>query len=92
MFANITQRVIWTLVPVLSVSLLSFLPFVVAAVKGVVKPWVAAAYVAVEVVVLIVATVASGATWVGLLEIVLLITAATHTNLLDEEVAKIGRK
>ncbi|MYR42089.1 hypothetical protein [Streptomyces sp. SID5910] len=96
MFNSVPAKVIWTLVPVVTVSLCAAVPFVVAAVKGVIKPWLAAAYVAAEIAVLIVATVLDPkgdetSPVAGLLLVLLIITAATHTALLDHEKITVGK-
>jgi hypothetical protein len=93
-FTSTRQRIIWTALPVLSCSLLSFLPFVVFAVKGFVKPTIAGAYVIAEVFVLsaVMAIPESQNQWAGLLEILLMLTAATHTALLDNQLVKFSRK
>ncbi|MFE4756017.1 hypothetical protein ACFRIB_38300 [Streptomyces mirabilis] len=94
MYASILARVLWTLVPIVSMSLLAAVPFVVAAVKGVVKPWLAVVYVAVEVGVLVFSTAVSGhdpKNWTGLMLVLLLIVSATHTALLDNEKIRIGK-
>lgn len=94
MFGSKLAQVIWTLVPVISFSLLAAVPFVVAAVKGVVKPWLAVVYVAAELLVLTVTTALSGndpQNWSGFLLIVLMIVSATHTALLDSDRVRIGK-
>ncbi|WP_329214824.1 hypothetical protein OG352_05270 [Streptomyces sp. NBC_01485] len=94
MFGSTLARVVWTLVPVLSLGLLAAVPLVAAAVKGVIKPWLAGVYVAVEVAVLIFATAVSGndpQNWTGLLLVLLLLISATHTALLDSERIRIGK-
>src|SRR5581483_1539566 len=82
MFGSTVARVIWTLVPVVSMSLLAAVPFVVAAVKGVVKPWLAVTYVIAEVAILVFSTAVSGndpKNWTGLLLVLLMLVSATHT-------------
>ncbi|MFJ8364180.1 hypothetical protein [Streptomyces sp. NPDC093984] len=94
MFGSTVARVIWTIVPVVSMTLLAALPFVVAAVKGVIKPWLAAVYVIAEVAVLVFSTAVSGndpQNWTGLLLILLMVVSATHTALLDSEKIRIGK-
>ncbi|WP_406353427.1 hypothetical protein [Streptomyces sp. NBC_00658] len=94
MFGSTLARAIWTLVPVISLSLLAAVPFVVAAVKGVIKPWLAIVYVVAEIAILVITTATSGndpQNWGGLLLIVLMIVAATHTALLDSERVRIGK-
>ncbi|MER6977125.1 hypothetical protein [Streptomyces carpinensis] len=78
----------------MSIGLLAAVPFVVAAVRGVIKPWLAGAYVIAEVAVLVFATAVSGndpKNWAGLLLILLIIVSATHTALLDSEKIRIGK-
>ncbi|MFD9651760.1 hypothetical protein [Streptomyces mirabilis] len=85
---------IWTLVPVISLSLLAAVPFVAAAVKGVVKPWLAITYVVAELAILVFATAVSGndpKNWTGLLLILLLVVSATHTALLDSDSIRVGK-
>ncbi|MEV0850613.1 hypothetical protein AB0J21_32990 [Streptomyces sp. NPDC049954] len=63
--------------------------------KRVVKPWVAVVYVVVEVIVLALATTVdreADVPVIGLALMLLMITAATHTALLDSEVVTIGRQ
>ncbi|WP_433859097.1 hypothetical protein [Streptomyces kronopolitis] len=94
MFSSILAQVMWTLVPLVSFSLLSAVPFVVAAVKGVIKPWLAAVYVVVEVGIFVFSTAASGndpKNWTGLLLVLLMLAATTHTALLDSEKIRIGK-
>jgi hypothetical protein len=96
MFNTTIAKVIWTLVPLVTIGFAAAVPFVVAAVKGVIKPWLAAAYVAAEVVVLVLAVAldpqGNDANPVGgLLLILLMITAATHTALLDNDKITVGK-
>jgi hypothetical protein len=96
MFGSTLAKVVWTLVPLVTISLAAAVPFVVAAVKGVIKPWLAITYVAAEVVVLVLATVldpkGDGTNpLAGLLLILLMITAATHTALLDNDKINVGK-
>lgn len=92
MFNTKTAQIIWTLVPIVALGIAAAVPFVVAAVKGVIKPWVAAVYAAVEVAVLVAVTLVSGnSAFVGLLLILLMVTSATHTALLDSERITIGK-
>ncbi|CAL2060364.1 MULTISPECIES: hypothetical protein [Streptomyces] len=94
MFRSTAAQVIWTLVPVVSMTLLAALPFVVAAVKGVIKPWLALVYVIVEVAVFVFSTAVSGndpKNWTGLLLILLMLVSATHTALLDSEKIRLGK-
>ncbi|MER7574919.1 hypothetical protein [Streptomyces sp. NPDC126514] len=96
MYDSTLAKVVWTLVPVVTLSLAAAVPFVVAAVKGVVKPWLAITYVVAAIVVLIVATALDPqgdgtSPFAGLLLILLIITAATHTALLDNEKISIGK-
>ncbi|MGW5610139.1 hypothetical protein ACWEWI_29450 [Streptomyces sp. NPDC003753] len=94
MFGSALARVIWTLVPIVSLSLLAAVPFVVAAVKGVIKPWLAIVYVVAEIAILVFSTAVSGNdphNWTGLLLILLIIVSATHTALLDSDKIRIGK-
>lgn len=96
MFNSSTAKVIWTLVPILSFSVAAAVPFVVAAVKGVIKPWLAGVYVAAEVLVLVIATAldpkgTSDSPAAGLLLILLIVTTATHTALLDNDKITVGK-
>ncbi|MGW4028232.1 hypothetical protein ACWEFL_02750 [Streptomyces sp. NPDC004838] len=95
MFNTTLAKVIWTLVPIVSVGLLAALPFVVAAVKGVIKAWVAAIYVAVTITTYGIGTLTVGpgeeSPFMGFLITVLIATAATHTALLDHEKIRIGK-
>jgi hypothetical protein len=97
MFNTTIAKVIWTLVPIVTIGLAAAVPFVVAAVKGVVKPWLAITYVAGEIAIFLLALVISpnegdaGSPFAGFLMIILMITAATHTALLDNEKINIGK-
>jgi len=96
MFNTTVAKVVWTLVPILTASIAAAVPFVVAAVKGVIKPWLAGVYVAAEVVVLVLATVLdpqgdATSPVAGLLLILLIVTSATHTALLDHDKITVGK-
>lgn len=94
MFASTLAKVVWTLVPIVTLSIGAAIPFVVAAVKGVVKPWVAVGYVAIEVGVLSAVTLVNPegeSPFVGLLLVLLIATSATHTALLDNDKVTIGK-
>ncbi|RMB80811.1 hypothetical protein [Streptomyces shenzhenensis] len=97
MFASTTAKVLWICVPVVTLGLASAVPFVVAAVKGVIKPWLAGTYIAGEIAVFLVALAISpkeddaGAPFAGFLMVLLIITAATHTALLDSDRISIGK-
>jgi hypothetical protein len=95
MFNSTAAKVIWTLVPIVTISIGAAVPFVVAAVKGVIKPWVAVVYVATEVLILGISTVFvdpdQESPFVGFLLILLIVTAATHTALLDNDKVRIGK-
>ncbi|GAA3124991.1 hypothetical protein [Streptomyces echinatus] len=97
MFNTSVAKVIWTLVPLVSLGLAAAVPFVVAAVKGVVKPWLAITYVVGELVIFGSVFLISpkdgdaGAPFAGLLLILMMITAATHTALLDNEKINVGK-
>lgn len=96
MFNSTLVKVIWTAVPVVTISLCAAVPFVVAAVKGVIKPWLAITYVVAEVIVLVLATALDPkgdetSPVAGLLLLLLIITAATHTALLDNDKITVGK-
>lgn len=96
MFATPKAKVIWTLVPILSAGLAAAVPFVVAAVKGVVKPWLAGAYIVGEIAIFSIAFAISPdpkdtSPVPGFLMVLLIITAATHTALLDNERITVGK-
>ncbi|MDA4890582.1 hypothetical protein PFZ55_27215 [Streptomyces sp. MS2A] len=96
MYASILAKVVWTLVPIVTLGLAAAVPFVVAAVKGVVKPWLAGVYIVGEIAVFSVAmAISPGADDTnpvpGFLMVLLIITAATHTALLDSERISIGK-
>ncbi|MFG2131586.1 hypothetical protein ACGFNV_27730 [Streptomyces sp. NPDC048751] len=96
MFHSTVAKVVWTLVPVVTLGLCAAVPFVVAAVKGVVKPWLAVGYVVGEIAVFVAATALdpdpdSGNPLTGFVLMVLIITSATHTALLDNERISIGK-
>lgn len=92
MFNSTLAKVIWILVPIVTISIGAAVPFVVAAVKGVIKPWLAAVYVAAEVLVLGLSTAVNGESpFVGMLMIFLIVASATHTSLLDNDRVNIGK-
>ncbi|MEV6055959.1 hypothetical protein [Streptomyces sp. NPDC052107] len=96
MFASTPAKVIWTLVPIVSAGLAAAVPFVVAAVKGVIKPWLAITYVIGEIAVFSIAIGISPKAnddnpVPGFLLALLIITAATHTALLDNEKVNVGK-
>lgn len=95
MFASTTAKVLWTLLPIVTLGLAATVPFVTAAVKGVLKPWVAAVYVVAEVALFGISTALVGpdeeSPGLGFLLVLLIITAATHTSLLDHEKVTIGK-
>jgi hypothetical protein len=92
MYGSTIAKVVWTLVPVISLSVLSPVPFVVAAVKGVIAWWLAGVYIAATVTVLTVVTILpEGNPFAGLLLILLLATAATHAALLDNPKISLGK-
>ncbi|MEV0322672.1 hypothetical protein ACIBKX_33460 [Streptomyces sp. NPDC050658] len=96
MFNTPLARVIWTLVPALTIGLAAALPFVVAAVKGVVKPWLASVYVVAEIAVFVIAGATTpneygSSPLPGFLMALFIITATAHTMLLDNERASFGR-
>ncbi|WP_406168342.1 hypothetical protein [Streptomyces sp. NBC_00996] len=96
MFDTARAKVIWILVPVISAGLAAAVPFVVAAVKGVVKPWLAVAYAAGEIAIFSIAFAISPdpkdtSPVPGFLLVLLMVTAATHTALLDNDKVNIGK-
>ncbi|MFD3537602.1 hypothetical protein [Streptomyces sp. NPDC058664] len=94
MFNSTVAKVVWTLVPIATISIGAAIPFVVAALKGVIRPWVAVMYVAVEVLILGILTTAapdSEHPFIGMLLILLIATSATHTALLDNDRVTIGK-
>lgn len=96
MFASTFAKVVWTLVPIVTLGLALAVPFVVASVKGVVKVWLAAAYVIAEITVFSLGLVVSptdddGNSVPGFLLTLLIITAATHTALLDHEKVRLAK-
>ncbi|MFC0844459.1 hypothetical protein ACFH04_12200 [Streptomyces noboritoensis] len=95
MFDSTLAKVIWTLVPVVTFGLGAAIPFVVAAVKGVVKPWIAISYVAAEVTLFGISTVAvdpdKESPFLGFLLVFLMATSATHTSLLDNDRVTVGK-
>ncbi|MFF4650731.1 hypothetical protein [Streptomyces sp. NPDC001380] len=93
MFANQQQRIVWTLVPVVSFTILAWLPFVVACRKGVVDIRVPAVYGGIVAFILLFGQMLPNpGNWIGGALIILMAVSATHTALLDSEVVKIGRK
>jgi asparagine N-glycosylation enzyme membrane subunit Stt3 len=96
MFNSVIAKVIWTLVPIVSLGLAAAVPLVVAAEKGVVKPWLAIAYVVGELV-LVGAALAidpngdNGNPIAGFLLVIVIVTAATHTALLDSDKVTLGK-
>ncbi|NEC92188.1 hypothetical protein [Streptomyces sp. SID12501] len=96
MFNTTIAKVIWTIVPVVTLGLCAAVPFVVAAVKGVVKPWLAITYVVGEIAIIGIAMAIDpsgdgGSPIAGFLLLILIITAATHTALLDNDKISIGK-
>ncbi|MEU3851752.1 hypothetical protein [Streptomyces sp. NPDC029554] len=96
MFNTTLAKVIWTLVPILSAGLAAAVPFVVAAVKGVVKPWLAGVYIVGEIAIFSIAFAISPnpddtSPVPGFLMVLLIIAAATHTALLDNEKITVGK-
>lgn len=101
MYRNTTARVIYTLIPVVTLGFLAPVPFVVAAWRDVIKPQVAACYVAAWVMFLALASftptqVVNGTTMAsnitGFWMLLLMITAATHAALLDSDRMTFGKK
>ncbi|MER8266198.1 MULTISPECIES: hypothetical protein [Streptomyces] len=94
MFNSTIAKVIWILLPIVTIGIGAAVPFVVAAVKGVVKPWLAGVYVLAEVVILGISTAAAPggeSPFVGMLIIFLIVASATHTALLDNDRVSIGK-
>ncbi|MFE5853555.1 hypothetical protein ACFQ61_10125 [Streptomyces sp. NPDC056500] len=95
MFDTTSAKVIWTLVPLVSFGLASPIPFVVAASKGVIKAWLAAAYVVTTIALYGLGTVLvpadSKSHVMGFLIVLLAATAATHTSLLDNNRMQVGK-
>ncbi|MGA4896727.1 hypothetical protein ACPCAJ_02010 [Streptomyces griseoincarnatus] len=94
MFNSSIAKVVWILVPIVTISIAAAVPFVVAAVKGVVKPWLAGVYVAAEVLILTLVTALDpqgDSPFAGMLLVLLIVTAATHTALLDNDKISIGK-
>ncbi|MYS77485.1 hypothetical protein GTY88_44740 [Streptomyces sp. SID5926] len=96
MYASTLAKVVWTLVPIITMGLASAVPFVVAAVKGGVKQWLAGVYVVGEVAVFAVAFAISPDPddtnpVPGFLLVLLIITAATHAALLDNDRISVGK-
>ncbi|MFJ2850242.1 MULTISPECIES: hypothetical protein [Streptomyces] len=94
MFNSTIAKLIWILVPILSLGIGAAVPFVVAAVKGVIKPWLAVVYVAAEVLILGISTAVTPdgeSAFVGMLLIFLIVASATHTALLDNDRVTIGK-
>ncbi|MEU5142672.1 hypothetical protein [Streptomyces sp. NPDC021139] len=92
MYASSLAKVIWTLVPVVTLGLAAAVPFVVAAVK----PWLAGVYIVGEVAVFSAAIAISPDAddtnpVPGFLMVLLIITAATHTALLDNDRISVGK-
>jgi hypothetical protein len=96
MFNSTPAKVIWILVPIVTLGLAAAVPFVVAAVKGVVKPWLAVTYAAGEIAVFLIAFLISPdaddtSPLPGFLMVLLIITSATHTALLDNDKITVGK-
>lgn len=96
MFNTPLARVVWTLVPALTLGLAAAVPFAVAAVKGVIKPWLASLYAFAEIAVFSIVSASTpndygGSPIPGFLMTLLIMTATTHTMLLDHKKISIGR-
>lgn len=92
MFHSAVAKAVWVLVPIVTISIGAAVPFVVAAVKGVIKPWLAIAYAVAEVLILGISTAVNGeSSFVGLLLILLIVTSSTHTALLDNDRIVVGK-
>ncbi|NIY65774.1 hypothetical protein SMALB_3782 [Streptomyces malaysiensis] len=93
MFNSRAAQIVWTIVPIVTLGLAAAVPFVTAAVKGVIRPWIAILYVAVSVAFLVMVTVQPDEdAFSGLLLILLIVAAATHTALLDSARAITGKR
>lgn len=95
MFNSTLAKIVWVLVPIITLGLAAAVPFVVAAAKSVVKPWVPVAYIVGELVLLGGAMALQPANsdqpFAGFLILLLIITAATHTGLLDNPRVTFGK-
>ncbi|MEU8723532.1 hypothetical protein [Streptomyces antimycoticus] len=92
MFNTRAAQVLWTLLPIVSLGLAGAVPLVAASVKGVVKTVVPAVYVVAEIAVFaVVLALGDGSPVAGLVLILFIITAATHTALLDSERVTFGK-
>jgi hypothetical protein len=94
MFNSTTAKVVWILVPILTLSLGACVPFIVAANKKVIQWWLAFVYIAAEVVILGIGTAVDpkGDTpFFGLMMVFLIIASAVHTALLDNDSVTIGK-
>ncbi|MFD7237711.1 hypothetical protein ACFWAT_20705 [Streptomyces syringium] len=88
MYNTKIAQAIWTAVPVITIGFAAAVPFVVAAVKGVIKPWVPAVYVLAEILTFGTALALDDGGKTehplgGLLILALMLTATTHAALLD---------
>lgn len=97
MFATRQAKGVWVLVPVTSLGLLSALPFVVAAAKGVVRPVVPVLYGVATVLCCVPAAVVDAARdkrslLPALLVVLLMAASSTHTALLDTGRVRLGRR
>ncbi|MFJ5278677.1 hypothetical protein [Streptomyces parvulus] len=96
MYATTVAKVVWTIVPIVTLGLAAAVPFVVAAVKGVVKPWLASTYIVAEIAVFSIAIAInpdpdSSSPVPGFLMTLLIITTATHAALLDNDKISVGK-
>ncbi|MEV5242526.1 hypothetical protein AB0K89_25990 [Streptomyces cinnamoneus] len=97
MFQTRLAQAAWTALPLVTLSLAAAVPFVVAAVRGVIKPRIAVVYAIAEVATLTFSVVTAdpdgknASPFAGLAIILLTITAATHTALLDQDKIRIGK-
>ncbi|MCX4823191.1 hypothetical protein OG883_25540 [Streptomyces sp. NBC_01142] len=92
MFNFAAAKVIWALVPIATINIGAAIPFVVAAVKGVIKPWIAVVYVVAEVLILGIGTVVVRPNEESpLVGFPLIATSATHTALLDNDNFRIWK-
>ncbi|MCY0931179.1 hypothetical protein OTB20_34360 [Streptomyces sp. H27-H1] len=84
MFGRPWHRYAWAPVPLLSMSVLACLPFIVAAYRGVIAWWIAGLYTACSATVLVFAIVQPKVNgWFPTAVWTLMITAVVHVFLLD---------
>lgn len=96
MFGSRAAQVLWVLLPIVTVGLAAAVPFVAAAVKGVIRPWLAVVYAVIEIGLFAWSTVTPDAAaqeppLIGFALVLLVIVSATHTGLLDSSRVTIGK-